>query len=259
MNIHDSLLLSTAFRFSKNEHFTLMPDGFYGADGKRIVASKGYIPVFLQYFKIGDFLCMIPKKWLSIFRHLLKDQFQQLFQIQKQEYISESFPFVEHVELADVLAAIRKFKERKGKSLYENFLEMCVIMLLMESLKNSKIMLGGVWISRSSNHSGKQLNGYEMYVKVLSDKNASIELVKSELVNYPPYSFEEIGFLQVTGPRDNVSPYGRYLENLYLQVFLKNEIQKLYLMTQYITSQEREKQMERVEEIKLNLEKYRDQ
>jgi hypothetical protein len=250
MNLHDAFVLSLALVGKKGQSCVLMPDTLYGSQGKRLAVPKGLIPWFLRFFQIGDALVLSYADYGSLLRKLIRDEGDSLFKIEEKQFAPESFPFVETVELEDALQAISAFPSRKDKGLYECFMEMCIIMLLMESLKNSKIMLGGVWISRSSNHAGKQLNGYEMYVKVLSEKNEAIERVKAALVNYPPYSFEEIGLLNLKGPRRNISPYGRYLENLYLQIFLKNEIQRLYLMTQYITAGEREMQMQKIEEVR---------
>lgn len=257
MNLHDAFFLSLTLAGKKGKSFILMPDTLYEVDGKRLAVPKGLIPWFLRFFQMGDSLVLQPIGYMALLKKLMRDDGLALFELQKKEFPQENFPHVESVDLEDALKAIQAFQTRPVKDLYERFMEMCIIMLLMESLKNSKIMLGGVWISRSSNHTGKQLNGYEMYVKVLSEKNDSIERVKAALVDYPPYSFEEIGLLSLKGPRPNVSPYSRYLENLYLQIFLKNEIQRLYLMTQYITAGERETQMQRIEDVRSIIDKYK--
>ncbi len=259
MNIRDSLFLAFTLRFLKTPRVTIMPDGLFISDTSRLRSSKGNIPEMLESFSIGDPVQLKGQSFFKIFRLLRSKNYPELFEIIMGLYPGEIFPFVPRMELEDVLAALEKFKLRTEKTLYERFMELNTIMLFLESLKNGKIMLGGVWISRSlpGAQGGKPMTGYEVYVKSLSSKNEIIEKVKSYLDGYPPYSFEEIGLLHLKGPRSWMSGYSRYLENLYLQVNLKNETQRMYLMSQHITSEERDKHLADIECIKTVLERYR--
>jgi hypothetical protein len=258
MNVLESFVLSRRFS-SPEAYYVLMPDGLCTPSGATLRASRNLAWLLLDSFRIGDPIVPARQPGRSFFACLLRGDPAGLFRISETAFgrQDEKFPFVAKIELPEAVALIEGFAARPGKNVYEKFVEYNIILAFMESLKNSKVMYGGIWFSERPGSDGRTSKGYETFVRSLAEKNTIIERLKEVLDGYGQYHIEEIGKFRPSGPRPCVTAYSRYLENLYLHFLLKNVYQRFYLVLSVMNERDKLKFDAESAEIKRLIASYR--
>lgn len=249
--------LKLFFELSKHHnYFFLMPDGLYSDENKKIQGSELLTQHLLEEFSIGDTLFLKTLNAPDLFKELFSMSIYDEFVIAKNIfYYRKQGLGLSEIKLEDVLEIILKFSDVHKKTVYEKFLEFMILVVFLESLKNSKIMLGGVWNSLSLKGENGE-TGYEMFVQNLNTKNTLVEKLKPLLNNYKAYNLEEMGLLEIKTYRAYLSEYAIYLEYIYLHILLKNTIQKLYLMLGYANETEKKSLKNKIENIKKLIHEY---
>ena len=244
---------------SFNEIFVLMPEGLYDEKENLIKFSRTISLNLCKVFSVGD---TIKIKQNFKFYDILKTNFENIFYLysSKKDLKDEKIQIVtENITLEDALLKVESFKNRTRKTVYEKFLEYMIIITFMESLKNSKVTLGGIWATGElKDLSGKRIKGYEIFVREISEKNKIVERLKILCKDYRIPPLEEIGLFKLPVPRKYISSYALYLESFYISVYLKNFIQRFHLMLAFATNEDRKNFSNKVEDIKKILYSYKE-
>jgi len=233
-----------------------MPNGLYSDENKKIQGSEILTQNLLNQFSIGDTLFLKTLNIHDLIKKIFSLSICNEFVIAKNIFYYRKQDFrISEINIEDVINIIQKFSETHKKTVYEKFLEFMILIVFLESLKNSKVMLGGVWNSRAlKGETGK--TGYEIFVQNLDKKNSIVQKLKPLLNNYKDYDLEEIGLLEIKKYRAYLSEYAIYLEYIFLHVLLKNTIQKLYLMLGYANEIEKKSLKNKIDNIKNLIQTY---
>jgi len=249
--------LKLFFELSKHHnYFFLMPNGLYSDENKKIQGSEILTQNLLTQFSIGDTLFLETLNIHDLIKKIFSLSICNKFVIAKNVfYYRKQGLGLSEIKIEDAFEIIQKFSEVHKKTVYEKFLEFMILVVFLESLKNSKVMLGGVWNSRAlKGEKGK--TGYEIFVQNLNTKNTLVEKLKPLLNNYRNYDLLEMGLLEIKTYRAYLSEYAIYLEYIYLHILLKNTIQKLYLMLGYANEIEKKSLKNKIDNIKRLMQKY---
>lgn len=238
--------------------FLLMPDGLREAAGEgRVGASRRPAAALLGRWFVGDVLVLSRRPRLP---DILAGGFPEMFLRDEGWRPRPVGPPAPPVPLdltwEEALRRVEGLTAVEGKGPYERFLEAMVVMAFMESLKNSKVTLGGVWTSESSDPTARRGRGYEVFVRNVGERNRTIERLKVLAAGLPEVQIEEAALFRLAGPRPWVSEYARYLERFWAIVELRNALQRLHLMLPYASEEERNGYRLRVEEARRVLRLY---
>jgi hypothetical protein len=174
---------------------------------------------------------------------LFADQYLESFELSTEPALGTSSsvppPVPLGLSIEEAMRRIDAFSRVSGKTIYERFLEYMVILACMESLKNSKVTLGGIWTSETADPSGRRVNGYEVFVRELEEKNRIVDRLKEAANGYRAATLEEIGLFRVSGPRSWIPAYALYLERFYAILNLRNTLQRFHLMLAYAGEEEK--------------------
>lgn len=256
MNVFESLAFLSDLRRGGGP-FLLMPDGLWIGE-RRLAASRWPAALLLRRWSCGDLLerTKIPS-WRALGDGALEAFFRRDETRPPPEIPAPTGPVPTDLTWEEALRRIEGFAAvgaRKGR--YERFLETMVVTAFMESLKNSKVTLGGVWTSESSDPTVRRGRGFEVFVRNVGERNAALERLKEIAEGLPQVQIEEAALFRPPGPRPWVSEYARYLERFWAIVELRNALQRLHLMLPYASETERQTYRKRVEEARRLLRSY---
>jgi hypothetical protein len=257
MSVLDELKAGAALR-RPSAWFFVMPDGLYNDKSEKCPGTKPLAWRLLKVLTTGDTVILLERKGLT--GKLLSGKGPELFSLNTAVSAAHEkrYKYYENLHIEDVVDIILGFPSGKNRNIYEKFLEYSIVLLFIESLKNSKIMIGGVWMSRHTGIKGKTQEGYEVFVQNLADRETVVDSVRHALSWYPQYPLEEIGMLKITKLRPYLTDYAIWLENVYLQIRLKNTVQMIYLVLGYSNIDDKVKMDSEMAFMKELLLQYRD-
>jgi hypothetical protein len=229
--------------------FVLLPDGLYTMKNQYVRDSlllKNKLP-----FLTGDLLKLVPKPRLNGWNR----NFQA---VDLYHNISFESVNVRELDLDLVLTEIKALLFSREKDPYENFLEVVLIKALMESLNDSKSLLGGIWamggLMSSVARRGKSSFAY--FAQNIEEKNRIIIALKEKLNDYPDRFVKMLSDHGLTAFSKSRSPAATFLEYRVLQVRYKIVLQEICLHSSYLTGEEKKKYDDRLTRIKALLLTY---
>lgn len=223
------------------EKFYILPAGLYDEKNILLKSSRMIKNILTEKgFKIGDRVVIKEfnfkifwKNWLIIFEKITDKRMRKL-------KIRVTNP--KELTLHDMLGETNKFKYSKKKTPYENYLEACVLNLFIQSLNNSKSLVGGIW------GSGGVRIGYDEYprketfahfVENIYSKNLIIQKLKEILYQYPEELRTTTEEIKLPIFSDTHTEYESILEYRILQIKFKIILQEICLHSYYMTPEDK--------------------
>lgn len=214
--------------------FVLLPDGLYTLRN-RYVRDSGLLRPCLKY-DTGDVLEFADaprfRGW--------EGHFKRITPYQSGEFRSVN---VRELDLAQLLKEIRGMHFNPERNPFENFLEVALIKSLMQSLNNSKSLLGGIWSTGGlmTGGTGYGRNTFAYFARNIEEKNSIILTLKEKLEEYPENFVKMLADYGCSPFNRSHSQAGTFLEYRILQVKYKIVLQELCLHSHYLTADEKKK------------------
>lgn len=217
----------------------LLPDGFYSSyDNTYLKDSNQIIDEFKSY-ALGS-LFRVQKENLS-YRNI---SWNKIFK-QEFPYKTEPFKSINYRELTYdyLLKEIEQYQYDLKRYPYENYLEVVIIHLILQSLTLGKSLLGGVWSSGVllSNVHKKGRNTFAYFATNVQTKNDIIAQLKIKLEQYPTQYTDIVNKYKWKEFNEKNSQYGSLLEFRILQIRCKTILQEICLHSHYLTEQDKKK------------------
>ncbi len=235
----------------QDKYFFLLPTGLYLYNNKKVDNSELIVKSLNKKFLFGDTI-EFPSKI-------------DIKNIDNNAELKEIFNYNEKFEVEDVYALTIEYMENEiegynydeKKNPYENFLEAAIISSIIESLNNSKCLVGGMWSSGSILSKPKKgKSSFEFFAKNVSEKNMFIGKFREKLNSYPDDFIRNTFFIDVPKFTSNRSEYSVKLEYRLLQIKYKIVLQQLCMQSAYMSDKDKLKFDKRVALLKDALNSY---
>ncbi|MDD5065955.1 MAG: hypothetical protein PHF84_02795 [bacterium] len=162
----------------------------------------------------------------------------RLYQSRKFRSVNER-----ELDLAMLMKEIGKLHYSRKMNPYESFLEVVLIKSLMESMSNSKSLLGSIWST------GGLLSGSQRYAKStfayfarnVQEKNDVLAILQRKLSGYPDRFILYIAEYPLPCFDAGHSQHSTFLEYRILQVRYKLILQDLCIHSSYLTGEEKKR------------------
>lgn len=240
------------------EKFYILPAGLYDETNKLLGSTKIMKNILTKRgFKIGDRVVLKKfnfknywKNWLRIFEKIIEKRLKKL-------EIKVTNP--KELTIPDMLEEIKKFGYSKKKTPYENYLEACVLNFFIQSLNNSKSLVGGIW------GSGGVRIGYDEYprketfahfVENIHSKNLIIQKLREILYQYPEELRTTTEGIKLPVFSETHTEYESILEYRILQIKFKIILQEICLHSYYMTPEDKKFFDDYFNEVKMHIKTY---
>lgn len=238
-----------------NDLFFVLPNGLFKMNNDYVLYSD--LVVRDLPYPMGQTLKIKQeqiKKLKTNFRdiHLL---FQEAIVYQSREFESIN---VRELSLPIILGEIEKMNFSIKKNPYENYLEVTVLKFLMESLNNSKALLGGVWSPGRYVASNVKRFGttYAHFARNIGEKNKIIAYLREKIMGYPDHFIEHVQEFKLQPFNRNNSQYSTFLEYRLIQIRYKIFLQEVCLHSYYLTDETKRKYDDLMQQMKELLTTY---
>ncbi len=231
----EKLKLKKELKKYLNEYFYILPDGLYLKNNKKIEYSELIIKTILKNYDIGS-LIKFKAQDLKYIPNIITEV--------KLYNSTKTFESVDIYELTIeyILTEIEQYKYSIKKNPYENFLEVVVLSTMIESLNNSKCLIGGMWSTGSLLTKPKKgKNSFEFFAKNVSEKNSYIQILRKKMGEYPKNFPLNAYIIKHPKFNNNKSDYSVFLEYRILQIKYKIVLQKICMHSAYMSEQQKKK------------------
>lgn len=157
---------------------------------------------------------------------------------------------VKALDLNILFAEITKMGYNLNKNPYENYLEITLIMLLMESLNNSKVLIGSIWspgglifhkpkpdLTKYGPSIKNINNDYDNFIKNINNKNDLVLILRKIISSYPEKLADYVAEYKYQAFNILHSQYSTLLEFRILQIKYKIILQEICLQSYYLTNE----------------------
>jgi phosphopantetheinyl transferase (holo-ACP synthase) len=201
--------------------FVLSP-GLFTIDNEYIEGS--YTIVDYIKFKIGTPIRIRDNDYKNYTKENLTLFFEPV-----SLYKSKPFKTINETDLTiDImLKEIENFKFDKKKTPYENYLEVTLLIYLLESISSRKSLLSGIWGGKEILAKALNTNKghFEEFLENINEKNYIIKKIKKHLAFYPEEYFDKLKEYDDFEFDENNSQYATFLNYRILQIKYKIKLQ----------------------------------
>ncbi len=249
----ERLRLYKELKEKTNKVFYILPGGLYDENNTKILYSELIISNLLNKYEVGDTISIYLNRYKD-----LKDIINKSAEVKKYNF-DKKFESVDVFDLTIEYMSdmISKFNFSKMKNPYENFLEAVIINLMIESLNNSKCLIGGLWSTGSILSTPKKgKSSYEFFVRNVSEKNSYIKEFRKYLEKYPEDLRLRVNELKTPYFKSNRSDYSVFLEYRILQIKYKIVLQEICMHSAYMSDKDKKRFDKEIKLLKERLKGY---
>ncbi len=239
--IYSSILNYFLLKKSRGKIFYLLPAGVYDNENNFYASTFTLRQKLIKKgFKIGDALRINDFRLLNYLKDITLF-FSPVGNI-KSSKISATVTDARELTIQEMLEEVSKFKYDKSKTPYENYLEATVVSLFIQSMNNSKSLLGGIWGSGGVKVSYEDIrkDTYAHFVWNINSKNEIIIKLRKILYQYPEEMRTMTDMLELTSFNPRHSEYENFLEYRILQIKFKIILQEIILHSYYMSAKDKE-------------------